>query len=173
MAFFGPVMALVVCVATSSCSTCSPRSAVAAAQADTIFRYVTIGPNVPVVLGAPLPPAARPHLQEAAPNVYAVRPGHFSGAAGIAFHLASDGRVAAAVFTYAPGGESFEAKVASYAEALGPSIRAGGTGERAAHWQDARTRFEVAERAGGLRAVLMNLASAAELRAAADVRPGT
>jgi hypothetical protein len=170
MTLLASVLTFALLVATTGCSAGSARGAATVAQGDTIFRYVSIGPNVAVVLGSPLPSAARPHLQEAAPGLFAVRSGHFSGAAGIAFRLASDGRVAAAVFTYAAEDANFDAKVASYTESLGPAIRSERDGGRVAHWQDARTRFEVAERAGGLLAVLMDLAAAAEIRTAADMR---
>lgn len=171
MKFIGSVLAFAFSMATASCSSRSAHDARLLVQANTIFRYVSIGSNVPVLLGSPLPSAAHPHLQEVAPNVFAVRHGHFSGAAEIAFRVVSGGRVAAVVFTYAAEDESFDAKVGSYSKTLGPPVRSDVPGERAARWQDARTQFEVAERVGGLVAVLADLALAAELRAAADVRP--
>lgn len=162
MAFFRSLLAFALAVHAAACSPPSARGTAPVVQGDTIFRYVTIGPEVSVFLGAPLPPASRPYLEEVSPSIFAVRARHFSGAAQIAFHVGPDARVTAVGFTYPAGDEGYDAKVASYAETLGVPARSGVAGQRSAAWQDSRTRFEIKEDGRSVTALLMDLASVTE-----------
>ena len=145
--------------ASAACSARAGLETAPAAQADTIFRYVSVGRNVPVVLGQPISDAAMPLLDRTGPRSYAVRPGQFSGAAAIGILVTEDGRARAFTFAYAPGDEGFEAKVDSYAESLGKPAMVTRAGERLARWQDAKTRFELIDRGGRVHGLLTDLRS--------------
>lgn len=172
MPIYASVIALLLAISSLACSTQPPDDASAAADADAIFRYVVIGPNVHVRLGEPMPSLARPFLEQVGPRDFSVRAG-WGEVPMIRFHLGADGRVASASFGYDPAEESFQTKVDSYLETLGPpQIRKQGGGH-VAWWEDARTRFEVMEHKGRLKSLLVDRDSAREPAAGADTSRST
>ena len=166
------VLIALTALVSAACSARAEMDVHRATPADTIFRYVSVGPHIPIVLGQPIPAAAWPLLNRTGPRSYAVRSGQFSGASAIEIRTTEDGRARAFAFAYARDDEGFGAKVDSYAESLGKPTMMTQAGERIARWEDARTRFELIERGGRLHALLSDLQTAHRERMASCIRRG-
>lgn len=126
----GSLLALAACASTQR-------------EAEPIFRSISIQPFPSITLGEPFEPI-RPatRLND---STWALRPRSFGEAETIRVHVRPDGRVYAISFTYGTE-ESYERKVASYTESLGPAFSRSSPEADSAWtvWRDPRTRFELA-----------------------------
>ena len=134
------------------------------AQADSIFREISIAPHGTIALGEPFQQAGEigRRLQS---NVYLLPPG-FGGTKGIVVVLGPEGRVIALLFEYT-GTETYDEMVSGYRTMLGSSEERittsspSGTGAPSGvctSWNDGRTLFEVfwSVDDGGLLLSMMN-----------------
>lgn len=117
-------------------------------MSQTIFRSIQLDHGQTITLGEPIPPDAQPLLEPDGPGRWTVVPGNYARAESITIIVGGKG-VQRMEFTYAEGTDYAE-MLENFEHEIGPPNSQRGTAPaRQSVWQDAATRFTLAEQSNG------------------------